>query len=101
MNLSTLSERISAMYNSILVDTAIAMHLEAVREHHQDSYEHLVRVGRISMYLGGRNHLCDEQLRLLGYAGALHDVGKKEISHCVLCKAGPLEELWDCKISKG
>ena len=89
--ITNFSRPLQQMYEAIITDEKVNVHLRAVKDYHMESYDHLVRVGKLSMYLGMKNHLVDEQLRLLGMSGALHDVGKQGISHCVLCKPGPLE----------
>jgi len=59
-----------------------------------DSYTvgHSVRVATLSVHLGEKMGLDDEQLLALGTAGLLHDVGKSKIPDEILFKPGRLDK---------
>lgn len=60
------------------------------------TYGHSERVTNHSLSLARRLDLPEDQLRLLGYAAFLHDIGKIEIDREVLNKVGPLtSEEWE------
>ncbi|MEW5935621.1 MAG: HD domain-containing phosphohydrolase, partial [Bacillota bacterium] len=51
---------------------------------------HSVRVSRYAVMIGEGLGLTPEQLRILRYAGLLHDIGKLAVEDRILRKAGPL-----------
>lgn len=56
---------------------------------------HSQRVKQLALVLGQEVNLSDTQLRMLGFAALLHDVGKIGIPETVLLKTGPLSpEEW-------
>ncbi|MBI4918969.1 HD domain-containing protein [archaeon] len=81
--------------DSLINEGKATPYLEIIKKHHLETYEHSLRVGLLSVDLGLENHLNDFELRLLGYAGLLHDVGKSKIPEEILSKQGKLtnEEL--------
>lgn len=57
---------------------------------------HSERVAELVMALAREIGLSEEETRVLGYAGFLHDIGKIEIDRRVLNKEGPLtDEEWN------
>jgi HD-GYP domain-containing protein (c-di-GMP phosphodiesterase class II) len=63
-----------------------------LRNHHLETYRHSVRVALLSLKLGVRNRFSDYRLRLVGYSGLLHDIGKRKIPKDILSKPGNLDE---------
>ena len=57
-----------------------------------DTYEHSLRVALLSVDLGYENGLEGADLRTLGLAGLLHDMGKREIDEAILSGTSPLSE---------
>ncbi|MEK6886454.1 MAG: HD domain-containing phosphohydrolase [Nanoarchaeota archaeon] len=78
--------------DTILKDRGVQRHLDSLKKHHQESYEHSYRVGLLSIDLGFANGLRQLEIVLLGYSGLLHDLGKRFISYDVLNKEGPLTD---------
>jgi putative two-component system response regulator len=68
--------------------------LSRVAELRDDSTgEHTKRVGRLSALIAQELGLPPDQVRLIGQAAPLHDLGKVAITDAVLLKAGPFETL--------
>jgi putative two-component system response regulator len=68
--------------------------LSRVAELRDDSTgEHTKRVGRLSALIAQELGLPPEQVRLIGQAAPLHDLGKVAITDAVLLKEGPFETL--------
>src|SRR3989338_3024115 len=77
---------VQQLYERVLQDPQVELHLQRLEEYHHESYEHLLRVGRLTIYLGDKTGLASADILKAGYAGILHDVGKIGIPHCVLTK---------------
>jgi HD-GYP domain-containing protein (c-di-GMP phosphodiesterase class II) len=58
-----------------------------------ETRDHCTRVVELSHLLGRHLGLSDEELRELGYAARVHDIGKVGVPDAVLYKPGPLDEL--------
>ncbi|MBI2573722.1 HD domain-containing protein [Candidatus Woesearchaeota archaeon] len=86
------SQRGNIIYQRILRDPQVLLRLKGLRSYHPDSYRHVVRTGRFAIHLGEQMGLDDARLLGLGYGGALHDIGKLGVSHCILAKPGPLND---------
>ena len=76
-------------------------YLADLQRHHDDTYEHSLRVALLSIDLGYENEVADADRRSLSLAGLLHDLGKTDIDEAILSKASSLgeeertaEELW-------
>ena len=78
----------------------IRPYLSQLRKHHVETYEHSLRVARLAVDLGYENHLPKHIIKLLGYAGLLHDFGKTRIDAEILSKPGKLspEEYAEIKM---
>ncbi len=81
--------------DNLINEDKAAPYLALIKKHHLETYEHSLRVALLSVDLGLENHVNDFELRLLGYSGLLHDVGKSKIPEEILSKQGKLtnEEL--------
>ena len=71
------------------VITALGLTIEA-----RDPYTggHCVRLGTYAVEIGRALGVDDEQIKALGLAGYLHDLGKIAVSDGILLKPGPLDE---------
>ena len=66
-----------------------------LREYHQDTSNHCIRVGLGAVDLGYTNELSEEELRLLGVSGLFHDIGKIRVPLDILNNTGELsDEQW-------
>lgn len=84
--------KIVELFNSILNDEKIQEFLKRLEDYHKETYEHSLRVGFLSMFLGAENNFSEGEIELLGYAGLLHDLGKLDISKNILNKESELSE---------
>ncbi len=64
----------------------LGKYLDRLKDHHDDSYEHSLRVALLAIDLAHENRLSDAEVRTVGYAGLLHDLGKVSIEASLLSK---------------
>ena len=76
--------------DNLVTQGPIGKYLQRLRSHHDDSYDHSLRVARTCVDLGYENELPDRDIRTLGYAGLLHDLGKTSVDASVLSKPSAL-----------
>jgi len=81
-----------ALIDALLQRPEVSEHIDSLREHHQDSAEHSVRVGISAAELGYKNELPEEDIETLGLAGLLHDLGKHAIPDEILSKPAELDD---------
>ena len=79
------------LFNQLISDEKIVDYLVRLRRHHLETYRHSIRVGMLSIRLGHEAKMFDD-LKPLGYAGLLHDIGKLRIPAGVLSKNTGLNE---------
>jgi HD-GYP domain-containing protein (c-di-GMP phosphodiesterase class II) len=80
------------LFYSILEDKDVKKYLKLIQEYDKETYEHSIRVGFLSVYFGNENSFSKEELKLLCYAGLLHDLGKIDIKKRILRKRSKLNE---------
>lgn len=85
-------EQTQTIIRRVLTDPQVDPHLAGVQEHHPESYEHLLRVGRLAIYLAHTSSLDETDTLLAAYAGLLHDVGKVKVPSAILKKPGSLDQ---------
>jgi len=66
--------------------------IETVRKHHSQTYQHSLLVTGLAVGFGRRLHFSQSDLKLLSFAGILHDIGKARIPVSVLEKPGALDD---------
>ncbi|MCA2999458.1 MAG: HD-GYP domain-containing protein [Rhodocyclaceae bacterium] len=81
------------MVNSILRNSSALISLTSLKHRDDYTFMHCVSVGIFMIGLGRQLGLDTAQLRMLGAAGLLHDVGKAYIPLDVLNKPGSLSPL--------
>ncbi len=91
---------ITKFFNSILNEKKVQDFLKELKSYHKETYEHSLRVGFLSMLLGVKNNFSKENIKLLGYAGLLHDIGKLDISKEILNKKFKLTKAERKKIEE-
>ncbi|MBN1550725.1 HD domain-containing protein [bacterium] len=74
-----------------LAATELHNYLDYLKEQHQETYEHCIRVCRLSLDLGLTNDVDGNDLEILGLASLFHDLGKMEIPESILKKNGTLD----------
>jgi len=72
------------LFDSILKEKDVHKYLAQLKKHHEESYEHSMRVGFLCINLGYKLSLSEEDIKLLGYAGLFHDIGKLSIPKWIL-----------------
>lgn len=87
-----LQRNVVKLFNSILNNKNVKRFLEDLKNYHIGTYEHSLRVGFLSMFLGAENGFSEGEIKLLGYAGLLHDIGKLDIPRKILDKKSILDE---------
>lgn len=68
----------------------IEKYLQRLKHHHHDSYDHSLRVALLSIDLAYENRLSGSDVRTVGFAGLLHDLGKTDIDAALLEKPSAL-----------
>jgi len=75
----------------LLAEDGVRDYLSKLHAHHQESWEHSLRVGHLAADLGVLDRLERQEWRLLACAGLLHDIGKLRIPQEVLLRVGLLD----------
>ena len=81
------------LINEIVREEIMQRCLVRIRRHDNETYSHSIRVGLLSVDLGYDIPLESHNLRLLGYSGLLHDIGKIKIPKQVLSKKSLLNNI--------
>ena len=76
----------SKLLHNLATDPAISPFLLRLRNYHEETYAHSLRVCQLSLDLAIQQHLSPSDLSYLGCAGLLHDIGKLEIPRTILDK---------------
>lgn len=92
--------KVKNMFENLLKEKKVKEYLKELKNHHKETYEHSIRVGLLCIYLGYRNSFNEDEIELLGYAGLLHDIGKKDISQEILSKKSKLNKEEELKIKE-
>ena len=86
---------VESMLNNLLQDPAAVLGLTAIKGHDDYTLNHSINVCILSISLGTALGLGQDELRSLGLAALLYDIGKVRVSEEVLLKSGPLTaEEW-------
>ncbi|MFC1720978.1 HD-GYP domain-containing protein [Patescibacteria group bacterium] len=85
-------EKSLGLHKELLQSESIKKHLGEIKNHHKESYEHSVRVGLLCIDLAYENELSDDEVRLAGESGLLHDLGKSSVSKEILSKDARLND---------
>ena len=85
-------QKILKVFNPAFRSVNVKRYLELLKSHHKESYEHSLRVAVLCIYLGLKNSLPKKKIRLLAYAGLLHDIGKLDVPLSILSKKSALTE---------
>ena len=85
-------QRSRAFLNQLRELGPVRGYLADLQRHHDDTYEHSLRVALLSIDLGYENKVADADRRSLGLAGLLHDLGKADIDEAILSKTSSLGE---------
>jgi putative nucleotidyltransferase with HDIG domain len=66
--------------------------IDTVRMHHSQTYQHSLLVTGLAVGFGRQLHFSHNDLKILSFAGILHDIGKARIPVSVLEKPGALDD---------
>jgi putative nucleotidyltransferase with HDIG domain len=66
--------------------------IDTVRKHHSQTYQHSLLVTGLAVGFGRHLHFSQSDLKLLSFAGILHDIGKARVPLSVLEKPGALDD---------
>ncbi|MCK5149723.1 HD domain-containing protein [Candidatus Pacearchaeota archaeon] len=80
------------LFKSILKEEHVQEHLRVLKKHHKETYYHSLRIGLLGIKIGYKNSLPKRQIKLLGYAGLFHDLGKLNVHKKILSKSFPLND---------
>lgn len=82
--------RIQKTFAALLQEEAVDRYLASLKDHHLETYQHSLRVGKLCLAVGEALELSTDELRLLGLSGLLHDIGKRKIPETILSKKSGL-----------
>ncbi len=77
---------------AIMTNSAVAIDINTLKVSDEYTFKHSVDVAMISMIIGKRHGLSRDEIREIGVAGLLHDMGKSKIPTEILNKPGKLTE---------
>lgn len=81
---------VEEMVSTAVMDTPTLLGLSMIKDYDNYTYNHSVNVGILSMALGATLGFGREELKDLGVAGMLHDIGKTRVPKDILNKPGKL-----------
>lgn len=77
---------------AIMTNSAVAIDINTLKVSDEYTFKHSVDVAMISMIIGKRHGLSRDEIREIGVAGLLHDMGKSKIPTEILNKPGKLTD---------
>lgn len=80
------------LMNAIFENDAVAVDIGILKVSDEYTFKHSVDVATMAMVIGKKYGLSDKEIRELGIAGLLHDVGKSRIPNDLLNKPGALTD---------
>ena len=78
------------IFAALLEKKSVDRYLASLKDHHLETYQHSLRVGKLCLAVGEAMELAPDELKLLGLCGLLHDIGKRKIPENILSKASGL-----------
>lgn len=95
LEVGPLQKVVESMLDNLLQDPAAVLGLTAIKGHDDYTLNHSINVCILAISLGAQLGLDKDEVRSLGLAGLLYDIGKVRIPEEILTKAGPLTaEEW-------
>ncbi|MCB1158224.1 MAG: HD-GYP domain-containing protein [Leptospiraceae bacterium] len=86
------SESILQIYDEIKQDSSTIINLLDLRNHDDYTFCHSVNVAIISLSLAQKMGYSDEEIKLIGLGGLLHDIGKIAVPSSLINKTSVLSE---------
>ncbi len=93
-------ETMNMLFPTVLETNNILSNLQDLRRKDEYTLQHSVSVSVVSIKIGQLLRMSQHELRMLGMAGILHDIGKCKIPLDILNKEGSLSELEFQEIKK-
>ena len=95
MEVEPLQRVVNSLLDNLFQDPAAVLGLTAIKGHDDYTLNHAINVCILSISLGASLGVDDEDLRSLGLAGLLYDIGKVRVREELLAKPGALTaEEW-------
>lgn len=95
LEVERLQHVVESMLDNLLQDPAAVLGLTAIKGHDDYTLNHSINVCILSLSLGTALGLAEDDLRSLGMAALLYDIGKVRIPEDLLMKPAPLtNEEW-------
>ena len=95
LEVGPLQRVVESMLDNLLQDPAAVLGLTAIKGHDDYTLNHSINVCILAISLGAALGLDKDDIRSLGLAALLYDLGKVRIPEDILTKAGPLTaEEW-------
>jgi len=95
LEVGPLQRVVESMLDNLLKDPAAVLGLTAIKGHDDYTLNHSINVCILAISLGSALDLDKDDIRSLGLAALLYDLGKVRIPEEILTKAGPLtSEEW-------
>ena len=95
LEVGALQRVVESMLDNLLQDPAAVLGLTAIKGHDDYTLNHSINVCILSISLGNALGLDSDDMRSLGLAALLYDIGKVRVPEDVLVKSGPLTaEEW-------
>ena len=88
------------IFREILRNEKIQEFVRKLREYDKETYKHAKRTCKLCIKLGYKNNLSLKEIKLIGTAGLLHDLGKTAIPREILLKETCLNEEEKRKIKE-
>ncbi|MBI5797793.1 HD domain-containing protein [Candidatus Woesearchaeota archaeon] len=79
-------QEVQEIFREILQEKEIKRYVKPIKEHHKETYNHVMRVGLQAMLLAQELKVPKETLKSIGRGGLLHDLGKIKIPCKILNK---------------
>lgn len=96
VNASALGSMAEALVSDLLDDPSAFVGLLHLRGQGEDLFQHGINTAILSVLLGSKLELEEEQLRVLGIGALLHDIGELFVPRYLRMKAEPLTEAeWE------
>lgn len=90
MEVGALQRVVESVLDNLLQDPAAVIGLTAIKGHDDYTLNHSLNVCILALSLGSALGLSSDELRSLGLAALLYDIGKVRIPESILAKPGPL-----------
>lgn len=93
-------ECFNLVYDEVLNTANVIKQLQYLRSKDEYTLQHSIAVGVMSIKIGQTIKMDDDDLRSLGIAGLMHDIGKAKISPNIINKPAALNEVEFREIQK-